>query len=84
MRSQLNENYRTHRPAPEIVAAGDEWLSSQPEASVDAVVAMLVLCSVPDLARTTREIRRVLQPGGRLVIVEHVQASGWSRAPDAG
>jgi len=42
--------------------------------SVDAVVSTLVLCSVPEQARTLQEIRRVLRPGGRFLFVEHVAA----------
>lgn len=44
------------------------------EGSVDAVVATLVLCSVPHLDRALLEIRRVLRPGGRFVFLEHVAA----------
>jgi ubiquinone/menaquinone biosynthesis C-methylase UbiE len=36
----------------------------------------LVLCSVDDVAATLREIRRVLVPGGRLVVLEHVRGDG--------
>lgn len=44
------------------------------DASADAVVATLVLCSVPDLDRALAEIRRVLRPGGRLLLLEHVRS----------
>ncbi len=44
------------------------------DASFDAVVATLVLCSVGDLDRSIAEIRRVLKPGGALVYLEHVAA----------
>jgi len=45
-----------------------------PDASVDAVVSTLVLCSVfnPDLALA--EILRVLKPGGKFYFIEHVAA----------
>lgn len=46
-----------------------------PDASADAVVSTLVLCSVDDLAAALAEIRRVLKPGGRFAFIEHVAAS---------
>jgi ubiquinone/menaquinone biosynthesis C-methylase UbiE len=49
--------------------------------SVDAAVASLVLCTVPDQARTLAEVRRVLRPGGELRFYEHVlsRAHGLAR-----
>jgi len=44
------------------------------DGSADVVVTTAVLCSVHDQAKTLREIRRVLKPGGRLVFLEHVAA----------
>ncbi|CAJ1932030.1 unnamed protein product [Sphenostylis stenocarpa] len=44
------------------------------DASVDAVVGTLVLCSVKDVDMTLKEVRRVLRPGGLYVFVEHVAA----------
>jgi ubiquinone/menaquinone biosynthesis C-methylase UbiE len=46
------------------------------EASFDAVVCSLVLCSVRDQAAALAELARVLRPGGRLVFLEHVAADG--------
>jgi ubiquinone/menaquinone biosynthesis C-methylase UbiE len=51
-----------------------------PDASFDAVVCTLVLCSVPDVPRALAEMRRVLRPGGRLLFIEHVLSSRPSRA----
>lgn len=48
------------------------------DASVDAVVCTLVLCSVDDPARVVSEIRRVLRPGGRFHFIEHVAAKAGS------
>jgi SAM-dependent methyltransferase len=44
--------------------------------SFDSVHVGLVLCSVDDVAATLSEIRRVLAPGGRLVVLEHVRGEG--------
>ncbi|XP_062111568.1 uncharacterized protein LOC133823021 [Humulus lupulus] len=44
------------------------------DASVDAVVGTLVLCSVEDVNLTLKEVKRVLKPGGLYLFVEHVAA----------
>src|SRR3954453_9483359 len=49
------------------------------DASVDAVVGTLVMCSVSDQAKVLDEILRVLRPGGRYVFIEHVAAADHSR-----
>jgi ubiquinone/menaquinone biosynthesis C-methylase UbiE len=43
--------------------------------AVDTVVSTLVLCTVADLEATLAEIRRVLSPEGRLILIEHVRAA---------
>jgi ubiquinone/menaquinone biosynthesis C-methylase UbiE len=42
----------------------------------DSAVATLVFCSVTDPERGLSEIRRVLKPGGTLLLIEHVRAKG--------
>jgi ubiquinone/menaquinone biosynthesis C-methylase UbiE len=42
----------------------------------DCVVATLVFCSVGDPAHGFQEIRRVLKPGGTLLLLEHVRSQG--------
>jgi len=44
------------------------------DASVDTVIASLVLCTVSDPQGVLAEIRRVLKPGGTFRFVEHVAA----------
>lgn len=43
-----------------------------PDASFDTAVATFVFCSVPDPALGLCEVRRVLKPGGQLLLLEHV------------
>lgn len=49
---------------------GDATELPYEDASVDAVVLTAVLGEIPDSAAALREIRRVLKPGGRLVVGE--------------
>jgi ubiquinone/menaquinone biosynthesis C-methylase UbiE len=47
-----------------------------PDASFDAVVFTLVLCSVASPDQALAEARRVLRPCGCLIILEHVRGTG--------
>ncbi|MGP3948014.1 class I SAM-dependent methyltransferase [Streptomyces sp. 7N604] len=63
----------------DVVPGVAEALPVKSEA-FDAAVTSLVLCSVRDLTRALREIRRVLRPGGELRFFEHGRAEGRAMA----
>jgi ubiquinone/menaquinone biosynthesis C-methylase UbiE len=46
------------------------------EAAFDTVVCALSLCTIPDPAAAIGEMRRVLAPGGRLLLLDHI-GSSW-------
>ncbi len=52
-------------PAEELPVADD---------TADTVVACLVLCTIGDVRTALAEARRVLAPGGRLLLLEHVRS----------
>jgi len=64
-----------HGVAVDIVDGTGESIPF-PDNSFDSVHIGLVLCSVDDVAATLGEIRRVLAPAGRLVVLEHVRGNG--------
>jgi ubiquinone/menaquinone biosynthesis C-methylase UbiE len=79
MRRRLSEKIRAQAPArAELLDASLEGLPFAAE-SFDAVVATLVLCSVPHPEKALKEIHRVLRPGGRFVFLEHVAAEDRPR-----
>jgi ubiquinone/menaquinone biosynthesis C-methylase UbiE len=61
-----------NRPA-HVVRAPAETLPFE-DASFDTVVSTLVLCTVSDQPRALAEIRRVLEPTGCLLFLEHVRS----------
>lgn len=53
---------------------GDAQALDFADASFDTVVCTLSLCSIPDDRRAVAEVKRVLRPGGRYLLMEHVRS----------
>ncbi len=47
------------------------------DGSFDTVVCTLSLCAIPDDATAITEMARVLRPGGRLLLLDHIGSSWW-------
>jgi ubiquinone/menaquinone biosynthesis C-methylase UbiE len=73
--------------APIPIAVVDGLADRLPaeDASFDAAVVSLVLCSVPDQGKALAEVRRVLRPEGELRFYEHVlsEERGLARVQNA-
>jgi SAM-dependent methyltransferase len=53
---------------------GDVQALDFADASFDTVVSTLTMCTIPDPRRAAREALRVLRPGGRFLLLEHVRS----------
>jgi ubiquinone/menaquinone biosynthesis C-methylase UbiE len=60
-------------PSATVLRAPAEDLPFEDD-SFDTAVSTLVLCGVDDQPRALRELRRVLRPGGRLLLLEHLRS----------
>ena len=53
---------------------GDAQALDFPDDRFDSVVCTLSLCTIPDDRAAVSEVRRVLRPGGRFLLLEHVRS----------
>lgn len=53
---------------------GDAQALPFPDESFDTVTCTLSLCTIPDDGAAIREAHRVLRPGGRFILLEHVRS----------
>ena len=56
---------------------GDAQALEFANANFDTVVFTLSLCSIPDDGKAISEAKRVLRPGGQLLLLEHVASPRW-------
>lgn len=72
---QMLDRARTKTTSISLAQADAQQLPF-PDDHFDAAFATLVFCSIPDPATAFRELARVVKPGGRIVLFEHVRPSG--------
>ena len=64
---------------PEMRKAGLSVPSGNGKGVFDTIICVRVLCSVPDMETRTKELYKLLRPGGQLLVVEHV-VNPWRTA----
>ena len=60
---------------PVRVVQADTAHLDLPDASFDTVISTFAMCCVADELAVLRELARVLRPGGRLLMADHVESS---------
>jgi ubiquinone/menaquinone biosynthesis C-methylase UbiE len=73
---------RARRRAEELgrsarLLEGDAQALPFDDDSFDTVVCTFSLCAIPDHRRAVAEMKRVLRPGGQLLLVDHVASTSW-------
>lgn len=59
--------------------ATDAYDSDPGNGVFDTILCIRVLCSVPEMEKTVRELYGLLKPGGRMLVLEHV-VNDWRAA----
>ncbi len=62
---------------PVDLQEGDAQALAFPDGWFDTVVCTFSLCGIPDDGKAIAEMRRVLRPGGLLLLGDHVAGAAW-------
>jgi ubiquinone/menaquinone biosynthesis C-methylase UbiE len=65
-----------HKRRENILVNADAQQLPFAESVFDAAFATLVFCSIPQPERAFAELKRVIKPGGRVILLEHVRPDG--------
>lgn len=65
--TKRRENHLIQADAQSLPFGRDEF---------DAAFATLVFCSIPDPTLAFKELKRVIRPGGKIILLEHVRPEG--------
>lgn len=71
---KLAQKEAVKAPVPVKLIEMDAEELDFPNASFDTVVTACVFCSVPDPIQGLKEIKRVLKPGGKVLMLEHMRS----------
>ena len=69
-------HYAREKTATILLTQADAQRLPFPPNQFDAAFATVVFCSIPDPVMAFRELIRVVKPGGRVVLFEHVRPPG--------
>ncbi|XXH03988.1 hypothetical protein Hte_010397 [Hypoxylon texense] len=72
-RAGLEDVYRIVPVGIEDLDDSTKWDGRVEKGSVDCIVSILCLCSIPDPEKNIRELYRYLKKGGRWYVYEHVR-----------
>jgi ubiquinone/menaquinone biosynthesis C-methylase UbiE len=70
----IGRNRAQEAGRPIDLRVGDVQKLDFPDESFDTVTCTLGFCTIPDTTGAAREAFRVLRPGGRLLLLEHVRS----------
>jgi len=75
---EMSAHRRAETRTPVARTGDDAQRLAAADGQYDAVLSTFTLCTIPEVERALREVRRVLRPGGRFHFLEH------GLAPDPG